>query len=313
VLGGLGSIWGVVGAIVLSAIDDYLLPSVLYDVPGHLGLDCDPSEISSGVYGFPAGDRHGPAPGKGCCRNGAGRPSLPHGYMVVTMPTEPDRYDPLPSLLELPAFLLRKLPASRRRRVAIGGVLVAVAVAAAAAVVVPQMRSQQHDQAARAVRQDAAALAALKARYAREARPIQGRGPAAAGRDGAAALSVRRDLVSGLQAAVLADARDRADRGELHAHYRATTCSAYPKQVVERPPADDLTRATAVFECIAVSRTVAPDARTTSGSLIGQPYRARVDFTHGRYAFCKIVQQPGELSIQREVVLKVPRACGGKS
>jgi branched-chain amino acid transport system permease protein len=53
VLGGMGSIWGVViGAIILSAINHYLLPRVLYDVPGKLGLDFDLSEISSGIYGF---------------------------------------------------------------------------------------------------------------------------------------------------------------------------------------------------------------------------------------------------------------------
>jgi len=53
VLGGLGSIWGVVvGAITLSAINHYLLPRVLYGVPGSVGLDFDLSEISSGIYGF---------------------------------------------------------------------------------------------------------------------------------------------------------------------------------------------------------------------------------------------------------------------
>jgi branched-chain amino acid transport system permease protein len=53
VLGGLGSIWGVVvGAIILSGINNYLLPRVLYDVPGAVGLDFDLSEIASGIYGF---------------------------------------------------------------------------------------------------------------------------------------------------------------------------------------------------------------------------------------------------------------------
>src|ERR687896_1005867 len=53
VLGGLGSIWGVVaGAIVLSGINHHLLPRVLYDVPSHVGLDFDLAEISSGIYGF---------------------------------------------------------------------------------------------------------------------------------------------------------------------------------------------------------------------------------------------------------------------
>jgi branched-chain amino acid transport system permease protein len=53
VLGGLGSIWGVVvGAILLSAMNHYLLPRVLHDVPGKVGLDFDLSEISSGIYGL---------------------------------------------------------------------------------------------------------------------------------------------------------------------------------------------------------------------------------------------------------------------
>jgi branched-chain amino acid transport system permease protein len=53
VLGGLGSIWGVVlGAIVLSAINNYLLPSLLADLPATLGLDFDLSQISAGIYGF---------------------------------------------------------------------------------------------------------------------------------------------------------------------------------------------------------------------------------------------------------------------
>jgi branched-chain amino acid transport system permease protein len=53
VVGGLGSIWGVVaGAILLSAINHYLLPRVLYDVPGIVGLDFDLSQIASGIYGF---------------------------------------------------------------------------------------------------------------------------------------------------------------------------------------------------------------------------------------------------------------------
>jgi branched-chain amino acid transport system permease protein len=52
VVGGLGSIHGaVVGAIVLSALNSYLLPDVLYSLPSRIGLDFDLSEIASGVYG----------------------------------------------------------------------------------------------------------------------------------------------------------------------------------------------------------------------------------------------------------------------
>jgi hypothetical protein len=228
------------------------------------------------------------------------------------VPVEPDRYEPLPSLLELPGFLIRKLTPRRRRLAIAAGALLLAALVLAAVLVVPQLRADSSDRQAEEAHRAAVANANLKARYAREARPVQGTGPAVDGRRGAAALAARRRLVGGMQAAVLADARERTRRGELHARYASATCYGYPKQVHERPPADDLNRPTAVLECLAVAAKVARDTRTTTGSLIGQPYRARVDFTQGRYAFCKIVQQPGELAIQRESVLKVPTACGGK-
>jgi branched-chain amino acid transport system permease protein len=53
ILGGLGSIWGVVlGAIVLYFIANWLIPDVLNDVPGKLSLDFDMTQISFGIYGF---------------------------------------------------------------------------------------------------------------------------------------------------------------------------------------------------------------------------------------------------------------------
>jgi branched-chain amino acid transport system permease protein len=53
ILGGLGSIWGVVvGAIVLSFIANYLIPDVLNTLPAKVGLDFDLTELSFGIYGF---------------------------------------------------------------------------------------------------------------------------------------------------------------------------------------------------------------------------------------------------------------------
>jgi branched-chain amino acid transport system permease protein len=52
VLGGVGSIAGaVVGAIILSVVNSYLLPDVLFDLPSKVGLTFDLSAISSGIYG----------------------------------------------------------------------------------------------------------------------------------------------------------------------------------------------------------------------------------------------------------------------
>ena len=53
ILGGLGSIWGVVlGAITLSILNNYLIPDVINDVPGQIGLDFDATQITYAVYGF---------------------------------------------------------------------------------------------------------------------------------------------------------------------------------------------------------------------------------------------------------------------
>jgi branched-chain amino acid transport system permease protein len=53
ILGGLGSIWGVVlGAIVLSYVNYWLIPDVLNDVPSKLNLDFDMTQITFGIYGF---------------------------------------------------------------------------------------------------------------------------------------------------------------------------------------------------------------------------------------------------------------------
>jgi branched-chain amino acid transport system permease protein len=53
ILGGLGSIWGVVvGALLLSFINTRLIPDVLNDVPSKIGLDFDLTELGFGIFGF---------------------------------------------------------------------------------------------------------------------------------------------------------------------------------------------------------------------------------------------------------------------
>jgi len=53
ILGGLGSIWGVVlGAIVLSFINSWFIPDVLSTIPGKLGSTFDVTQITFGIYGF---------------------------------------------------------------------------------------------------------------------------------------------------------------------------------------------------------------------------------------------------------------------
>ena len=53
ILGGLGNIWGVVlGAVVLSFVNTYLIPDVLNETPAKVGLDFDLTELSFGIFGF---------------------------------------------------------------------------------------------------------------------------------------------------------------------------------------------------------------------------------------------------------------------
>jgi branched-chain amino acid transport system permease protein len=53
ILGGLGSVWGVVlGALVLSLINTYLIPDVFNTWPSKVGLDFDLTELSFGIFGF---------------------------------------------------------------------------------------------------------------------------------------------------------------------------------------------------------------------------------------------------------------------
>jgi branched-chain amino acid transport system permease protein len=53
ILGGLGSIWGVVvGAVALSFINTRLIPDVFNTWPAKVGLDFDLTELSFGIFGF---------------------------------------------------------------------------------------------------------------------------------------------------------------------------------------------------------------------------------------------------------------------
>jgi branched-chain amino acid transport system permease protein len=53
ILGGLGNIWGVVlGAIVLSYVNTYLIPDVFNTLPSKIGLNFDLTELSFGIFGF---------------------------------------------------------------------------------------------------------------------------------------------------------------------------------------------------------------------------------------------------------------------
>ena len=224
----------------------------------------------------------------------------------------PDRHDPLPSLPELPGYLLRKAARGHMRAAVVVVVLVVVAGTGVGAMVVTGAR---RDERARTAAEEERRATAARERRKREAvltRVERGAGPASRGLEGSAALRARRALVAALEADVLADARSRLRTGELRARgrFRFARCARFPKGLDARPPQDDLALRVARYECLAVLSVVERSERTT-GALIGRPFRARVEFPTGRYAWCMVVQRPGELSASAELARDLPRACGG--
>jgi hypothetical protein len=221
-----------------------------------------------------------------------------------------DRYDPLPGLTEIPAFLVRKLSRRGRRTFWILAAIVAVGVAAGLYFVIPAITETKQERAAAEQRAARERETALVARLKAEQRLIEGRGTPAQGLEGDEAIAARRALASDLAAAVQADARHRVQTGELNRSIDRVECERFPRGAHGEDPATDLTNPVGRYACLAVTADT-PATETARASSTGYPYRARVYFPSGKYTFCKISGRPGEGSLTRESPVQVPVACGG--
>jgi hypothetical protein len=221
-----------------------------------------------------------------------------------------DRYDPLPGLTEIPAFLIRKLSRRGRRIFAVVAALTAIGVAVALAFAIPAITGSKQERAAADQRAADQREAALVAKLRAEQRLIEGRGTPARGLQGAEAVAARRALAHDLSAAVHEDALKRVQSGEFTRSIERVECERFPRGARGEDPATDLENPTGRYSCLAVTADV-PRTATSRPSSIGYPYRARIDFPTGKYAFCKISGRPGEGSLAREIRVLVPVACGG--
>jgi hypothetical protein len=222
----------------------------------------------------------------------------------------PDRYEPLPGLLQLPAFLYRKLGPRGRRGAQAAAAALLIGLAAGIAFGLPAVDRARRERAAAEDRALAQARAATEARQRAEMRPRVGRGHAAAGLAGAAALTARHALTGDLAAAVERDARARVAAGELKFPIHGAQCERFPRLPDGADPAGDAGVPEGRYQCLAVTATFTA-GETTEGGAIGYPYRALVDFRTGRFAYCKVSGRPGEGSLTRRLSVTVPRACGG--
>jgi hypothetical protein len=212
-----------------------------------------------------------------------------------------DRYEPLPGLLELPRFVWRRLPLAAR----IGVGLAALAAVVLAIVLAPVIQRSREEHA----RTEAAELARIRQveleRTRREQRPRFARGTPAG-----ADLGARRRLLASAEASIGADANKRASAGEFNGPIQRVECQGYPLTAGLVPADADPSKRTGRYACIAVTSDIPPTPGNRSG-VLGHPYRTRIDFRTGRYAFCKIRGRPGELAVRVKPPAPVPPVCGG--
>jgi hypothetical protein len=212
-----------------------------------------------------------------------------------------DRYEPLPGFFELPRWLWRKMPPAAKVAVAALGVgLVVLAI-----VLSPVIQRSKEDRAREEAALSAEHQRQLLDEIQREQRPRFARG-APAGTD----IPKREQLVASAGASIQADASRRSAAGEFNGPILRVSCEPYPRGGTE-PPADQVpSKANGIYSCLAITSDI-PETEGSRGGVVGHPYRTKIDFGTGRYAFCKIRGRPGELAIRTDARIQVPRACGG--
>jgi hypothetical protein len=212
---------------------------------------------------------------------------------------DPPRYEPLPGLAALPAWLWRRAG----RGVRIGALVVLLGVIVAALTVTPALREAAREQDAALQRQRAQQRAELVRRLEAEQRPRRDRSrsvaPAGAGAD--ERLAARAGLMDDLAATIESDARARVRRGDLKGRIRRVECEPFPRTVDGIGAEQHLERRRGRYSCLAITSEF-------TGGVIGHQYRALVDFESGRFAYCKISGQSGP---DRDQLVTTPRACGG--
>jgi hypothetical protein len=215
---------------------------------------------------------------------------------------ERDRYEALPGIGQLPAWIWRRLPPAGR----VGLALLPVAVVGLVLLLGPGIDESKEERS----RAEAERLARIQdertARIRAEQRPRFGRSTPAG-----TSLPKRAALVNGLPAAVEEDARARVAAGDLDGPIHSVQCEPYPRTADRASGAHlDPSKQTGRYSCLAVTREVQATELNESAA-IGHPYRVLVNFDTGRYALCKVSGRAGEGAIGTQAIVAVPTACGG--
>jgi hypothetical protein len=212
-------------------------------------------------------------------------------------------YEPLPDLSAMPGWIWRRLPRA-------GKVAVAAAPVVAVALVVafgPGIERSKQEHVARQSQARAATLAARAERLRAEQRPRRG-----AAMPAGADVDARGRLLGEVEAAIGADARARVAGGALAGPILRVECDPFPRTLGGTAPHDDTGVRAGRYACLAVITDLDAGRSRPAGSN-GHPYRARIDFRTGGYAFCKIAGSPGKTIVAAgDPLVPIPRACGGE-
>ncbi len=220
---------------------------------------------------------------------------------MTTKHKEPERYEPMPGILDLPGWLWGKMPTAAKAAL----VLAFVGLIAVALIIGPGIRESNREREQAEQQERLRVRQAREARIRREQQPLFASGPAAT-----SGVPARRRLVDAASVSVLADARRRVEAGTMSGPIEDVDCEPFPRNVAGIGADDSTNLRYGRYSCLAVTAKF-ERSETTVGGLLGHAYRVRIDFDTGRYAFCRIAGRPAEGQLKRRLGPTVPRVCGG--
>jgi hypothetical protein len=198
------------------------------------------------------------------------------------------------------------------RGLLVGAAVLLVVAAGAAALIVPAIDDSKDRAAAADAREAAQRRAESRRETIAEQRPRRLDAAALRPSSGAPAaqrIAARTALLQRAETAISADARRRAQTGELQGRPQGTECEAYPKRAPGDGPERDLAVTRGVYDCLVFVRAIA-STETNVGGQLGYPFRAVLDFDRFAVTWCKTNPVPGERVVpDPRTVIELPRAC----
>ena len=239
------------------------------------------------------------------CRTLDHRPGVT-GKVPRVNASSQDRYEPLPGLLEIPGFLVRKIPPRARKPAAFAGAILLAAVAVALVLSIPAITESKDERAATEARQEREHRAQRAAELQAELRLREGRGEGARGLEGR--RGDRRPPGAGRRPRRRRPRRRRSAACSPASSRRASTASS--ASASRAAPAARTRRSTSAaargrYSCLAITAD-APRIETNQSQQprLSLPRAAALQLRPLRY--CKISGRPGEGSLTREFPVRVP-------